>query len=322
MQTRKVSRRAALRQAGWLTGATLAGAGLSAAPATPTTTTGAETTPFLFCLNTATIRGQKVGLAKEIEIAAQAGYQGLEPWLDTIEQYQAGGGSLAEARRRLADAGLTVEGAIAFPQWLVEDDARRAQALEQLKRQMDRVVQLGGKRIATPPAGATDVPLERGKVVERYRAVLELGDQMGIVPELELWGFSKNLHLVGECAGVAIDTGHPKACVLIDVFHLYKGGSDWQGLHLLSGPAIQELHMNDYPADPPRDRINDGFRVFPGDGVAPLAELLRALRALGGRKVLSLELFSQKYWKQDPLEVARAGLAKMQAVASAALASA
>jgi sugar phosphate isomerase/epimerase len=71
--------------------------------------------------------------------------------------------------------------------------------------------------------------------------------------------------------------------------------------------------MNDYPADPPRDRIADKDRVMPGDGIAPLPQILASLRANGGPRVLSLELFSQAYWEKDPLEVARTGLAKMKA---------
>ena len=56
---------------------------------------------------------------------------------------------------------------------------------------------------------------------------------------------------------VAIESGHPKACLLPDVYHIYKGGSDFAGLGLLSGSAIQVFHVNDYPADPPRETIND-----------------------------------------------------------------
>ena len=58
----------------------------------------------------------------------------------------------------------------------------------------------------------------------------------------------------------------------------------------------------------------DGAHLHPGDGVAPLKELLSDLRAIGFRGMLSLELFNREYWKQDPLEVAKRGLAKMKAV--------
>src|SRR4051812_40820318 len=132
---------------------------------------------------------------------------------------------------------------------------------------MDVVAQIGGKRLAAPPAGATSAPeLDLFKMADRYRALLEAGERIGGVPQLELWGFSKNLHLLSQCAFVAIQTEHPKACVLADMFHLYKGGSSIQSLRLLSAQAMQVFHMNDYPADPPREQINDGARVFPGDG--------------------------------------------------------
>ncbi|HWH70912.1 MAG TPA: sugar phosphate isomerase/epimerase family protein [Candidatus Sulfotelmatobacter sp.] len=321
MITRKLSRRDALRQTGMLLGAALAGPKLITQKAVAQPTGSKANRPFLYSLNTATIRGQKLGIVKEIEIAAQAGYDAIEPWVESVQTYVKGGGSISDLRRRISDAGLTVEGAIGFPEWIVEDEERRAKGLERAKREMEIMAQIGGRRCASPPAGATDLPkLDLLKAAERYRALLELGDQLGIVPVLELWGFSKNLNRLGECVCVAVETGHPKACVLADVFHMYKGGSDFQGLRLLGPNTIPVLHMNDYPSDPPRDKINDSYRVYPGDGTAPLTQILQALRQTGGQKVLSLELFSKTYWELDPLVVAKTGLAKMKAVAEKALA--
>jgi sugar phosphate isomerase/epimerase len=212
-----------------------------------------------------------------------------------------------------------MEDAIGFPEWLVDDEARRAKGLELAKRQMDMVAQIGGRRLAAPPAGATDLPkLTLAQAAERYRALLEAGAQIGVVPQLELWGFSKNLGRLSECVAVAMETGHRNACVLVDVFHLYKGGSDFHGMRLLGPEAVQMLHMNDYPSDPPREKIDDSYRAYPGDGVAPLAELLQTLHRTGGQKVLSLELFNRKYWSEDALEVAKTGLARMKAVAGKA----
>ena len=118
---------------------------------------------------------------------------------------------------------------------------------------------------------------------------------------------------------VVIESGHPKACLLPDVYHIYKGGSDFNGLKLLSPRAIQVFHLNDYPADPPRETIGDRDRVYPGDGIAPLTQILQDLHANGSRAVLSLELFNPTYWKQDPLAVAKTGLAKMKAAVNKAL---
>lgn len=316
MNTRKLSRRNALAQAGLLVAAAAMGGKTSAAADAAAPAARKSLKPFRFSLNTATIRGQKLGIVKEVEIAAQAGYDAIEPWVDTIQDFVKSGGALKDLKSRITDSGLTVEDAIGFPEWIVDDDARRAKGMERAKREMDLVAQIGGKRFAAPPAGATDTPgLSWQKAAERYLALLEAGEQAGIVPQLELWGFSKNLNRLGECVCVAMETGHRNACVLADVFHLHKGGSDIHGIRLLGPTAIQVLHMNDFPADPPREKIDDSYRVYPGDGTAPLVEILRVLRETGGQKVLSLEVFNRQYWAQDALAVAKTGLAKMKAAA-------
>jgi 2-keto-myo-inositol isomerase len=304
----------------------LAGTGAAFAAATTTVFTdkaaeaAVAANPFTYCFNTSTIRGQNLALDKEVEITAKAGYSAIEPWVHKIHEYAEAGRNLKDLRKRIADLGLTVESAISFFQWIIDDDERRAKGFEQAKRDMEILAQIGGKRIAAPPAGATREPgLDLMKAAERYRQLLELGDKIGVVPQIELWGPSKNLHRLGQCMFVVIESGHPKACFMPDVYHIYKGGSDFTGLKQLSAHAVQVLHMNDYPADPPRDRISDRDRVMPGDGIAPLTQILRDLCAAGSRPMLSLELFNPDYWKQDPLEVAKIGMKKMKAAVNKAL---
>ena len=73
---------------------------------------------------------------------------------------------------------------------------------------------------------------------------------------------------------------------------------------------MYNYHIKDYPGDPPRATINDKHRVYPGDGVAPMTEILKMLHDGGYRGALSLELFNESYWKQDAFEVARTGFEK------------
>jgi 2-keto-myo-inositol isomerase len=270
---------------------------------------------FRFCLNTSTIREQKVGIVREVEIAAAAGYDAIEPWMGTLDEYVKGGGSLPDLRNKIADSGITVESAIGFARWIVDNDDERAKGLEQAKRDMDTLAQIGGKRIAAPPVGATDKHNpDLATIAQRYRALLELGVQTDITPQLEVWGFSKTLTRLEETAYVAIASNHPQACLLLDAYHLHKGGSPLDGLKLVSGTVQHVFHLNDYPADPPRETITDAHRVYPGDGVGPLDVILKTLRDTGFHGFLSLELFNRDYWKQDPLLVAKTGLQKMKAI--------
>ena len=304
----------------FLASAAVASTVSSSVKASPSPVVSVETQAFKYCFNTSTIRGQKLDIEKEVDIAAKAGYTGIEPWMRKIEEYQKAGGKLPDLRKRIDDHGLTIESAIGFANWIVDDADQRKKGLEQAKRDMDILAQLGAKRIAAPPAGATKPgpKLDLFEAAKRYRALLELGETMGVVPQVEVWGFSNNLSRLGESMFVAIESGHPQACLLPDVYHIFKGGSDFAGLKQISGASIQVFHMNDYPATPSRKEMNDSHRVYPGDGVAPLDFILQTLQSTNTQTVLSLELFNRDYWGQDALQVAQTGLKKMEAAVAKA----
>jgi len=273
---------------------------------------------FRYCLNTSTINGGEVPIREQLKVAAEAGYDAVEPWLRDIEKFVAGGGRLSDLAKEIADLGLGVDSAIAFGNWIVDDPAQQSAGLEQCKRDMEVVRLLGGKFLAAPPAGATKEPkLNLDAVAGRYRQLLEIGEQCEVTPQVELWGFSYNLSTLAEVLYVAAAANHPRACVLLDVYHLYKGGSDFSNIGLVPATKLHCLHMNDYPATPARAEIADKDRVYPGDGVAPIRMILDTLVAGGFNGTLSLELFNREYWKLPPAEVAKTGLEKMKAVVAA-----
>lgn len=271
-----------------------------------------------YCLNTSTVRGQQLSVPEQVDLCATAGYDAIEPWIGDLRGYVEQGGELNDLRKRLEDAGVTVESAIGFAQWIVDDRAARTAGLEEMRRDMEMLAAIGGKRIAAPPIGAhQSAGPDLATIAERYRALLELGEKTGVTPQLELWGFSRTLSRLGELAYVAVEAGHPDACILPDVYHIHKGGSEFAGLGMLAATRMHVFHMNDYPATPPREQIGDADRVYPGDGVAPLGEILATLRDGGFAGYLSLELFNATYWEQPAEEVAKRGLEKMRAAVAA-----
>ncbi len=271
---------------------------------------------FRPCLNFGTLIGFKLSLEEEIDVAAKAGYRSIEPWMRKLEEHLAKGGKLSDIRKRIDDHGLTVEGLCAFFPWMVDDDAKRAAGIETMKKNMDWTQQIGGNRIAATAVGATDQRLDDFRVLgDRYRTILEIGDRTGVWPLLEIWGKVKTLNSLSDALAVAAWAGHPKAEFLLDVFHLYKGGSPFEGLSLLNGKKIHAFHVHDYPADPPREKIEDRDRVYCGDGIAPLPSIFRTLRDIGFEGCLSFEVFNPTYWAtNDPLLVTKTSLDKLNAV--------
>ncbi len=264
--------------------------------------------------------GHKLPITKIIEIASKAGYNAIEPWIREIDDYVKGGGSLPDLKKKIADAGLTVESAIGFFDWIVDDSDRRKAALTEAARNMELLQKIGGLRLAAPPSGATDrADLNLYAAADRYRDLLLLGDKYDVVPQAEVWGFSKCLNRLGPAMFIALECGHPKACILPDVFHLYKGGSNFDAIKLLNGNDFHNFHVNDYLSSPGRDTITDADRIFPGDGTAPLSQLFKDLKSIGYKGALSIELFNREYWKQDPQAVATIGLSKLKSLVQKSL---
>lgn len=269
--------------------------------------------PFRLSLNFGTLLGFNLPIEEEIDIAAKAGYNGIEPWSRKIEQFLAKGGKLTDLRKRINDQGLSVEGLVTFFQWMVEDDAKRAAGIEQMKQEMEWAVQLGATRVAATASGATHTRLNDFPVLgDRYRTILEIGEQIGAIPMLEIWGASPTLSSLADAVAIAAWTEHRNAEFLLDVYHLYRGGSPFEGLLLLNGNKIGMFHLNDYPADPPREKIEDKHRVYCGDGIAPLPAIVQMLRKINYEGCLSFEVFNPTYWASgDPIQVAKTGLDKI-----------
>jgi sugar phosphate isomerase/epimerase len=269
-------------------------------------------------LNTSTLRGHKLPLTQLVDIAAKAGYQGIEPWMDELDRHTESGGSLKDVGNRLKDLGLKVTGGIAFFEWMVDDEGKRKAGFEQAKRRFEQFSQIGAIHLAAPPAG--DVKnVNLLAAAERYRALLDAAEGSGVVPAVEIWGGAANVCRLGQAMQIAVEAGHPKACILPDVFHLHRGGSGLSGVRLTSPNLLAGFHLNDYPADPPAEKLKDADRIYPGDGAAPLKQLFRDLRDISYKGAVSIELFNPNYYKQDPMLVAKTALEKTRRVMDAAL---
>ena len=267
---------------------------------------------FRFSLNTSTISGQKLGIEKYIDIAARAGYECIEPWIGDLKAYVANGGSLRTLKKLLDDSKVSPINAIGFAAWMTDDEEQRTAGFKQMREEMEIMAALGCPRIAAPAAGVRTPDPDLYKVGERYRELLELGRQTGVRPQLEIWGASV-FHHIGQAMMAIAVANDADARILPDVYHLYRGSSGFENLKMLDGNVIEVFHMNDYPGDIPREQMEDKDRVYPGDGVAPLGQIIADLKQMDGEKILSLELFNREYWKQDPLTVAKTGLEKMKA---------
>ncbi len=278
-----------------------------------------------FCLNLGTIREYNLSLREEIAVAKEAGYRSVEIWIDRLVDYAHDGqndfskAKLAELKKYLDGEGMRIEGGIGFATWIMNEADRRQAGLDEIKSQAEALAILGAPCLAAPAAGPWNEKIEGIEVIaERYAAVLELCAPFHVRPILELWGASPTLSRLSDCLAICAETRDEQAGLLLDVYHLYRGGNSFASLNLVAGAALPIFHLNDYPSEPAREKLTDADRVFPGDGIAPYPYILSTLKKNGFTGALSLELFNKTYrQKYSALEQAKLGLQKMRALVEA-----
>lgn len=307
--------------------ATVAHGHAASPPQAPAATAGSSAapsrhrgSPWPICLDSATIR--PVPLLEKVRIASTVGYDAIEPWESELADHERAGGNLVDLGKQLRDLGLRVPSVIglwnAIPETREEWDAQ----LPATRNRMRMAQAIGAEHIQVIPQ--PERPRERfdpAWAAARYRDLVELGiAEYQVIPAMVFVKFLPGSRTLGQAAQIAIDSGHPNAKVIPDTFHMFIGGSPFTSLRHLRGEFIAIFQFNDAPATPERGVLEDRHRVYPGDGILPLTQVLTDLRAIGYTGCISLELYNEEYWKLDPLTVARTGLEKTLAVVRAACA--
>jgi 2-keto-myo-inositol isomerase len=272
---------------------------------------GASMFPFKMALNASTLFPFRLDVKQQMQVAAQAGYAGIELWMRDIEQYLAAGGDLQDLKQYGEAVGISIVNAISFFTWADADTTARTQGLVQAAKEMRLLAQLGCPAIAAPPFGNVE-QVTLSDMAACFTRLVEIGREIGVEPYLEFWGRAKQLSTLSDALSVALQSGLPDVKILLDPYHMYTGGSAINNLAYIKGDHIGIVHANDYPADPAQATIQDKDRVFPGDGIAPTAEIARLLYQAGYRGYLSLELFIADFGKQAALDIAKLGLAKSE----------
>lgn len=267
-------------------------------------------------MNASTLRGYKLSLKDQVKAVSAAGYGGFEPWLKDIHAARADG-TFADTVKLARDSGLQFVNGIAFGSWVHPDAKVRAAGIEETKRDMAALAEMGCPRIAASMLGVQkpgSPKLTLAEIAERFAAVCDLGAKMGVQPLLEYWGHSVNLCRLEDALAVLAIVKRPGTAVLADVYHTYRGGGDFATFARLMPEQLPVLHVNDYPSTKPRAELTDPDRVWPGDGLAPWKDLFATLDARGIDPWLSIELFNPAYWRTTPTDTLRTGVEKMAAL--------
>jgi 4-hydroxyphenylpyruvate dioxygenase len=266
-------------------------------------------------------------LAMHQNTSAGAGYRGsLEGWAkagirnveitNTLLDEFLKGDSLPAARRVLTDNGLTPVSGACGVTGVFEPNPNRAAALEAVKRRCEQFAALGLTRIYSP---TTTMPTQKF-TDDDYKAgagnMRELGEiagGFGLTMMAEAVRASTFISTLPTLLRMARAAAHPNMAPLLDFYHFWSGLSKLEDLDLIRPREIGHVHFQDVP-DVPRELLDNTTRIIPGDGVAPVAAMLRKLADTGYAGALSVELFLPRFQQGDPFAVASEIRRKSEAV--------
>jgi sugar phosphate isomerase/epimerase len=269
---------------------------------------------------------------EDIEIAVRSNATGL-----SIDEWKIEGRRIGDVATALADAGL--QAACCVPKamsFLPGPEIRGAnefeERVESICESIDRLAALQPSSILclTGPRGGMPQDEARKIAIDACRTVAEAADKAGVELSFETFRFAdpQNYSLVfglEEAVEFLEEAGRPDIPLCYDIWHVW--GSTPRLLELTRELAarINTVHLNDY-REPTRAWAD---RVLPGDGVADLPGIFRALREGGFDGWFDFEVFSDdgrwgndlpdSVWKLPWLEQAQRGYEGLTAAWKASL---
>jgi len=115
-----------------------------------------------------------------------------------------------------------------------------------------------------------------------------------------------NVTTLAEAVRLCDDVGWERCGLLVDAWHIFRGGESLADLAALDGGRIALVHVDDGAAEPLRDTTYEGrfHRLLPGTGAFDLDGFFDALDAAGYDGPVSVEVLSDELRALPPAEAA------------------
>ena len=117
---------------------------------------------------------------------------------------------------------------------------------------------------------------------------------------LEYMGVPKNsVRTYAHAMEIVERTGADNVGLLVDTWHHFAGGSKPEELLGPGSDKIFTVHIGDAPDKAPLT-LRRNECIWPGDGAAPIPEMLRNLQKVGYEGIVSVEIFDPGVQAMDP----------------------
>jgi sugar phosphate isomerase/epimerase len=250
---------------------------------------------------------------KSLQIASQAGFDGIGLRFNLIRDYLNSGHTIAEAKSLLIASKLKATEMGFLSGWMFKGGiplagkrARTGETDEQLIQEMELLFEVT-KEFGSPPITALAELNETGFIqnaIKEFGWLCDQADKHGLKLMLEFAGSAPQINRTKVAWELVKESGRKNAGLLLDSFLMFMKDLYLEDLELLPGDRIFTVHVSD-AIDKPRRELNMlKDRLIPGEGVIPLVPFIKEIKRKGYDGYYTIEIFNEEFQKKDPLEIA------------------
>jgi sugar phosphate isomerase/epimerase len=267
-----------------------------------------------FALSPVTI--PQCSFEEAFERTSEAGFTGIGLRYDKFQGYLQRGGSVAGAKDLLRRFGLTFAEAAFVAEWQffggVPLVSRRQRSggpeeapellLEQAHSFFQVCEQLECENVTAVPAlretGNPEV------AAEDFGRLCDLARPYGLRLCLEFMGSAPQYRDLHSANRLVAQANRDNGGIVLDTFLFHQGGSSLADLDTVPIERVHNVQLADAKPKPTEQLNMLEDRLYPGEGVAPVQQIVNVLAARGYNGWWTVELFNLDYAAADPRAVA------------------
>jgi sugar phosphate isomerase/epimerase len=263
---------------------------------------------------------RQASLVELIDVAARHGFPTITVPPHVFELSVASGATVASLRQRLAEGGIRVTVIDALTRDLPGSppiDEVPAIWRDNWKYGLDDLIRMA-EALEAPTINLTHYLGKPVTPCDMAQAIAELGERAGrhglqlsleFIPGTSLASLPATANIV-QLAGAA------NVGIMLDTWHLLNSGGRAEDIRALPAGSLSGVQLNDRRADAKCDAVFD--RSLPGEGVAPLKEIVQAILDNTPHVSIEIEVFNAELVALSPMaageRVARAVAAWQRAL--------
>ncbi|MFK4440634.1 sugar phosphate isomerase/epimerase [Caballeronia udeis] len=244
-------------------------------------------------------------LRDRCEAASRAGWKGIGLILDDLE-YSVGKYGLSGVKKILEDTGMKYFELEILMDWYLDGEARAKS--DSCRR---RIIELGGElgmrnlKIGASPFDES--PADFARMTAEFAKLCEDVATVGATVAIEFMPFSP-IRNIGEALKITQGADQPNGGLMVDHWHVARGGSPYSEVAQISARFIKGVELNDVAAQVKGTLFEDSSfnRQLCGEGAGDCPAFIDALQQAGCTlPYYGVELISEKHRKLPLDEMAK-----------------